>query len=154
MNIEDAIAAAPYGESERLSPRIRRILAKNPSAFTYLGTGTYLVGTDQVAVIDPGPDDDAHLRSILEAVGEGEVSHILITHTHKDHSPLAVRLSEHTGAAVWGCAPLAIEDDGPRSDAAFDTSYAPDHVMEDGERVAGEGWTIEAVHTVDSMTRG
>lgn len=147
MDIKEAIAAAPYGTSEPLSPLVRRVLARNPSPFTYLGTGTYIVGSGTVAIIDPGPDDDAHLDAILSA-SEGEtVSHIVVTHTHKDHSPLAVRLQEATGAEVTGCAPLVIVDDGPRSDAAFDGSYTPDRVLKDGESVAGPGWTLTAVHT-------
>lgn len=147
MDMNDAIAQAPYGEAEKVSPLVRRILAKNPSAFTYLGTGTYVVGQGTVAIIDPGPDSDEHLASIQAALPGETVSHILITHTHKDHSPLAVRLKAETGAEVTGCAPLVIADDGPRSDAAFDQTYTPDRVLEDGERIEGPGWTLEAVHT-------
>ncbi|MBV7255924.1 MBL fold metallo-hydrolase [Pacificimonas sp. WHA3] len=147
MNIEDAIAAAPYAEPERVSPLVRRVLAKNPSAFTYLGTGTYIVGSGTVAVIDPGPDDDAHLTAILAATQGETISHILVTHTHRDHSPLAVRLKALTGADVAGCAELVMEDSGPRMDAGFDPTYAPDHVLQDGESVTGPGWTLTAVHT-------
>ncbi|MEE4350038.1 MAG: MBL fold metallo-hydrolase [Pacificimonas sp.] len=147
MSIKDAIAAAPYGSAEPVSPLVRRVLAKNPSAFTYLGTGTYIVGTGTVAVIDPGPDNDAHLDAILSATEGETVSHILITHTHKDHSPLAVRLKAATGAEVVGCAELVLADDGPRSDAGFDATYAPDRVLDDGDTVSGPDWTIEAVHT-------
>ena len=145
--IEDAIAKAPYGKAESVAPGIRRVLAKNPSAFTFLGTGTYIVGEGTVAVIDPGPDEDHHLDAILAATDGERISHILVTHTHKDHSPLAVRLKDATGAEVAGCAPLVIDDSGPRSDAAFDTTYAPDRVMADGDSVPGPGWTLAAVHT-------
>lgn len=147
MDIKEAVAAAPYGQAEEISPLVRRVLAKNPSAFTYLGTGTYIVGRGTVTVIDPGPDSDEHLDAIRAALPGETISHILVTHTHKDHSPLAVRLQAETGAEVVGCAPLVIADDGPRSDAAFDQTYAPDRVLEDGDRVEGPGWTLEAVHT-------
>ncbi|MHB9881106.1 MBL fold metallo-hydrolase [Pacificimonas sp. ICDLI1SI03] len=147
MSIDDAIAAAPYGKADRMTPRVRRVLAKNPSAFTYLGTGTYIVGNDTVAVIDPGPDEDDHLAAILSATEGETVSHILVTHTHRDHSPLAVRLQQATGAQIAGCAELVLEDDGPRSDAAFDATYSPDRVLSDGESVSGPDWTLTAVHT-------
>jgi|TARA_R100000501_G_scaffold16352_1_gene29726 glyoxylase-like metal-dependent hydrolase (beta-lactamase superfamily II) len=147
MSIDDAIAAAPYGRADRITPRVRRVLAKNPSAFTYLGTGTYIVGNDTVAVIDPGPDEDDHLAAILFATEGETVSHILVTHTHRDHSPLAVRLQQATGAQIAGCAELVLEDDGPRSDAAFDATYSPDRVLSDGESVSGPDWTLTAVHT-------
>ena len=147
MSIDDAIAAAPYGRADRITPRVRRVLAKNPSAFTYLGTGTYIVGNDTVAVIDPGPDEDDHLAAILSATEGETVSHILVTHTHRDHSPLAVRLQQATGAQIAGCAELVLEDDGPRSDAAFDATYSPDRVLSDGESVSGPDWTLTAVHT-------
>ncbi|MGB3723830.1 MAG: MBL fold metallo-hydrolase, partial [Pacificimonas sp.] len=89
MSIEAAIAAAPYASAEQVSPLVRRVLAKNPSPFTYLGTGTYIIGTGTVAVIDPGPDDDTHLEAILAATTGETISHIAVTHTHRDHSPLA-----------------------------------------------------------------
>lgn len=147
MDTQIAIDEAPYGDSERLSPLVRRVLAKNPSPFTYLGTGTYIVGNGTVAVIDPGPDEDAHLDAILAATRGETISHIFITHTHRDHSPLAVRLKAAAGAKVMGCAPLVIKDAGPRVEAAFDETYAPDAVMADGARVTGSGWTLDALHT-------
>lgn len=147
MSIEAAIAAAPYAEAEQVSPLVRRVLAKNPSPFTYLGTGTYIVGTRTVAVIDPGPDENAHLQAILDATAGETISHIAVTHTHRDHSPLAVRLKAETGAKVVGCAELVLNDDGPRADAGFDATYAPDHVMRDGESISGPDWTLTAVHT-------
>lgn len=140
--------AEPHYESvERIAPGIRRVLARNPSPFTYYGTGTYIIGQGTVAVIDPGPRDDAHLSAIMAAVAGETVSHILITHTHNDHSPAAGPLRQATGAEIAGCAPFALSDDGPRSDAAFDAGYAPDRVLGDGDRVSGPGWTIEAVAT-------
>lgn len=147
MDMQTAIDTAPYGASERLSPLVRRVLARNPGPFTYLGTGTYVVGNGSVAIIDPGPDDDSHLDAILAATRGETISHMFVTHTHRDHSPLAVRLKAATGARVVGCAPLVIADCGPRADAAFDTSYAPDQVLADGESVAGDDWTLTALHT-------
>ena len=130
-----------------LTPRVRRVLADNPSAFTFTGTQTYIVGRGSVAVIDPGPADDVHVTAILRATAGETVSHIICTHTHRDHSPGAVPLKAATGAQVIGCAPLVIEDLGPRADASFDTTYVPDAVLSDGARVAGPDWTIEAVAT-------
>jgi glyoxylase-like metal-dependent hydrolase (beta-lactamase superfamily II) len=135
------------GLAQQLHPLVRRVLAPNPSAFTYSGTQTYLVGRGEVAVIDPGPELEGHIDAILAAtVGERIVA-ILCTHTHRDHSPAAKAVKEATGAEIVGCAPLALFDDGPRSDAAFDESYRPDRVLTNGDRVSGEGWTLEAVAT-------
>lgn len=135
------------GAAVPVHPLITRVLAGNASPFTHTGTHTHLVGRDTLAVIDPGPDDDAHLVALIEAIGGRPVSAIVVTHTHRDHSPLAGRLREATGAPVIGCAPLTMADAGPRADAAFDTDYAPDRVLIDGERVDGDGWTLETVAT-------
>ena len=132
---------------ERLDIGIRRLLAPNPSHFTFTGTQTYVVGEGEVAVIDPGPDDPDHVARLLEALGNESVSAILVTHTHRDHSPASRPLAAASGAPLVGCAPLALDDDGPRADAAFDFDYAPDMVLADGGRVAGDGWTLEAVAT-------
>ena len=140
-------AAAPYGRSERISPLVRRVLAHNPSAFTYLGTGTYIVGEGTVAIIDPGPNDPAHVAAVLEAVKCETVSHLVVTHTHFDHSPAAPAMAAATGATIVGCAPLVLADDGPRADAGFDPTYAPDRVLRDGEAVEGPGWSLVAVAT-------
>ncbi|WP_031304036.1 MBL fold metallo-hydrolase [Sphingobium quisquiliarum] len=140
-------AGMPTGTLLQMSPRIGRVLAPNPSPFTYTGTQTYLVGTSDLAVIDPGPDDADHLDALLAAIGGRPVRAILCTHTHRDHSPAARPLSAQTGARVTGCAPLVLDDDGPRADAAFDPSYRPDRVLADGEQVRGEGWTLEALAT-------
>lgn len=129
-------------------PLVRRVLAPNPSAFTYTGTQTYLVGTRDVAVIDPGPDLPEHIDAIVAAIGDAKLRAIICTHTHRDHSPAAAELKARTGAPIIGCAPPAfIDDAGPRADAAFDRSYVPDEVMADGSTVSGDGWTIEAVAT-------
>jgi glyoxylase-like metal-dependent hydrolase (beta-lactamase superfamily II) len=135
------------GSVERLSPLVRRVLAPNPSPFTFTGTQTYIVGTGDVAVIDPGPAIPEHVEALLAAIGGERVSAIVCTHTHRDHSPATRPLKQATRAPIVGCAPLSLEDEGPRADAAFDPDYAPDRVLEDGEALEGEGWTLEAVAT-------
>lgn len=137
----------PTGALMRLSPLVGRVLAPNPSPFTYTGTQTYVVGAEDVAVIDPGPDDPAHLDALLAAIDGRRVSAILCTHTHRDHSPAAAPLGAQTGAPIIGCAPLTLDDDGPRADAAFDAAYRPNRVLADGERLGGHGWTLAAVAT-------
>lgn len=141
------LAEAPYGVCERLSPLVRRVLAHNPSPFTYTGTGTYIVGNGTVAIIDPGPADPAHIDAVAAAVGGETVSHFVITHTHFDHSPAANPLRARLGGRIVGCAPLSLADDGPRADAGFDPDYAPDQVLADGDSVAGPGWTLTALFT-------
>ncbi len=144
------IPAKPYptGISEQLEPLVRRVLAGNPSPYTYTGTQTYLVGMGaDVAVIDPGPAEDAHIDAIIAAIGDARVTAICCTHTHRDHSPAAAPLARQTGAPIIGCAPLVLADDGPRADEAFDKSYAPDRIMGDGEQLSGDGWTLEAIAT-------
>ncbi len=138
----------PTGLVEELEPLVRRVLAPNPSPFTYTGTQTYLVGTDaELAVIDPGPDDPDHIAALVAAIGDAKVVAIVCTHTHRDHSPAADPLKAVTGAPIIGCAPLVIESDIPRADAPFDQSYTPDRVLSDGESITGEGWTLTAVAT-------
>ena len=137
----------PTGRVERIAPNVRRLLAGNPSPFTYSGTQTYIVGEGEVGVIDPGPDLPEHVDAIL-AVTQGErISAILCTHTHRDHSPASRPLAAATGAPIIGCAPLALDDDGPRADAAFDFGYAPDKVLADSEATEGPGWRLIAVAT-------
>lgn len=130
-----------------LSPRVQRLLAPNPSPFTFEGTQTYLVGQHEIAVIDPGPADAAHLDALTIAIGGRAVIAILCTHTHRDHSPAARPLARLTGAPVIGCAPLTVDDDGPRADAAFDPDYVPDRILSDGEAVCGRDWTLTALAT-------
>ena len=141
------LADLPTGVAMPLSSLVARVLAPNPSPFTFTGTQTYVVGSSDVAVIDPGPDEADHLAALMAAIAGRQVVAIVCTHTHRDHSPAARPLSEMTGAPVIGCAPLTLDDDGPRADAAFDAAYRPDRVLADGERLAGDGWTLEAVAT-------
>jgi glyoxylase-like metal-dependent hydrolase (beta-lactamase superfamily II) len=139
-----------YGRCDQVSPLIRRVTANNPGPFTFKGTGTYIVGKGEVAVIDPGPDDAAHLEAILAAVKGEKVTHILITHHHSDHSPLAGALKAATGATIYGCAVAAHDEDdgGVKMEAGHDLSFAPEvSLCGGGQVVSGPGWTMEAIAT-------
>jgi len=138
----DAIAGKCYHPY----PGLKRVLAPNPGPFTYTGTGTYLLGTDQIAVIDPGPDNDDHLSAILSAA-DAPISHILVTHTHRDHSPLSLKLKAETGAEIWGCKPIPQHGHTAQFEEALDDTYAPDHIMQDGDILKGAGWSLEAIET-------
>ena len=138
---------AHYAKLDELEPGISRVLAHNPSAFTYYGTQTYLIGTNQVAVIDPGPDLPEHIDALVDAIGGRDVAAIMCTHTHRDHSPAARPLAERTGAPIIGCAPLALETVGPRADASFDGDYEPDRMLEDGDVLEIDGEKVTAVAT-------
>lgn len=138
---------APYARLEQLEPGIGRILAHNPSAFTYYGTQTYLLGERQVAVVDPGPDLPEHLDALVAAIAGRPVVAIMCTHTHRDHSPASRGLAQRTGAPIIGCAALALETVGPRADASFDGAYLPSRVLQDGESIDVDGEPIIAVST-------
>ena len=147
-----AMPAFEYGRADRVSPLIRRVVANNPGPFTYTGTGTYIVGGDApgagVAVIDPGPLDDAHLAALLAAVEGQMVSHVLVTHTHRDHAPLARPFARAVGAPILAAAPPARTVHASASlDEDEDESFAPDIVLNGGERLEGDGWTLEALAT-------
>ncbi len=168
------------GVCEVVAPGLRRIVANNPSRFTFKGTGTYLVGRpggtakDAIAVVDPGPDLDDHFDALNIAIGDRPVSHILVTHTHNDHSPLSRRLAEQTGAVIYGQGPhgavpepdpedqidfgvvpeesdldAPAEDESQRShtDGGYDASFVPDVAVRHGDVLVGDGWTIDCVHT-------
>lgn len=141
------MAEHPTGIPILLEPLVSRVLAPNPSPFTYTGTQTHIVGDRDVAVVDPGPDDPAHLDALLQAIAGRPVAAILITHHHRDHSPASRPLARATGAPVVGAAPFAPDYEGGRSDAAFDRDYAPDRVLAEGEGVSGDGWTLTALAT-------
>ena len=138
---------APYARLEELEPGIARVLAHNPSAFTYYGTQTYLIGEREVAVVDPGPDLPEHIDALERAIAGRPVIAIMCTHTHRDHSPAARPLADRTGAPIIGCAPLALETVGPRADASFDGDYAPDRVLEDGQKLVVDGERVTTVAT-------
>lgn len=137
----------PYGIVDEIEPGIARVLAHNPSAFTFTGTQTYVVGRDEVAIIDPGPDQPEHVDAILASLSGRRVTAILCTHTHRDHSPAARLVAQRTGACIVGCGPLSLETVGPRADAAFDCDYSPDRVLGDGEQVEVDGRPLTAVAT-------
>ncbi|MDX5401075.1 MAG: MBL fold metallo-hydrolase [Rhodobacterales bacterium] len=154
----DMTTAPRPGQAEEVAPGVRRLLAPNPSPMTLHGTNTYLVGSTELAVIDPGPDDPRHLAAILAALRPGQrISHILVTHAHLDHSPLARPLSQATGAPVLAygdaragrsavmrsLAEQGLAGGGEGVDAAFQ----PDQILPDGGRVAGAGWQLEAIWT-------
>lgn len=131
---------------------VARITANNPSAFTFRGTNSYLIGAETLAVIDPGPDDPEHLQALLRAIDGRPVSHIVITHTHADHSPLSRKLRDLTGAAIVGAAvhhaarDLHIGEINPL-DAAADREHVPDRTLKHGETVEGDGWRLETIAT-------
>ena len=166
-----------YGMCDQVTPLIRRVICKNPTPFTYKGTGTYLIGRGNVAIVDPGPPLLSHLDDILEALDPGEIiTHAFITHTHSDHSPLTKELKERTGAISYGYGPhgtVREEDPDDRVDFSqyiseqeqdqyrkeyeelpdelkregADTEFVPDISLADGDIVNGSGWTIGAIHT-------
>ena len=166
-----------YGTCAQVTPLVRRVICKNPTPFTYKGTGTYLIGQGEVAVVDPGPPLLSHLDDILGALDPGEVvTHAFITHTHSDHSPLTKQLKERTGAISYGYGPHgAVREDDPNDRVDFseyistedqdqyrkeieelpeelkregaDTEFAPDVFLADGDIVHGSTWTIGAIHT-------
>ena len=141
-----------YGVVDQVSPLIRRVIAPNPSAFTLHGTGTYIIGRGQVGVIDPGPNDPGHIAAILRAVEGETVSHIIVTHTHRDHSPGVAPLKAATGAHVWGCGPhgygrLGNGGGGDVSEEGADRDYMPDTLANDGDILDTNDWALQAVYT-------
>lgn len=136
-----------YGKADQVSPLIRRVVAENPSAFTFHGTGTYIIGEGKIAVVDPGPDIAAHVDALAQAIDGEEVTHIVITHTHIDHSPAAKHLKALTGAETYGFGPHGGGRDGEKVEEGGDWDFMPDHRIGDGDVITGAGWTLEAVHT-------
>ena len=141
------MAELPTGIAIQLEPLVTRVLAPNPSPYTNTGTQTHIVGTTDLAVIDPGPADPDHIAALLRAIDGRPVTAIVVTHHHRDHSPATRPLAEATGAPIVGAAPFSLSDEGPRADASFDADYAPDRVLVEGDSVAGAGWTLEAIAT-------
>src|SRR6476469_6712790 len=145
---------------EEVAPGVRRILANNPRPFTFKGTLSYIVGEGQVAIIDPGPLDEAHIAALLDAVRGETVTHIFVTHTHRDHSPAATAIKAATGAKTYAegphraARPLHVGD-AQRGEVGGDRDFRPDVALKDGEAVIGTGWGVEAVatpgHTANHM---
>jgi glyoxylase-like metal-dependent hydrolase (beta-lactamase superfamily II) len=134
-----------HGAVEETAPGVRRIVCPNPSAFTFRGTNTYIIGRGKVAVMDPGPEDAAHLAAILAATAGETITHVIITHTHRDHSPGARPLVAATGAMTYGFGPHMTPPDA--GGEGGDHGFQPDVRVGDGERIEGEGWALEALHT-------
>jgi glyoxylase-like metal-dependent hydrolase (beta-lactamase superfamily II) len=148
------------GVVDEVVPGVRRILCNNPSPFTFTGTVSYIVGRGKVAVIDPGPDDEAHAAALLDALRGETVSHILVTHTHRDHSPNTARIKAATGATVYAQGPHRAsrpryESEKTSSESGADRAFKPDIALRDGEIIEGGGWRLEAVatpgHTANHM---
>jgi len=141
-----------HGKAVPVAEGILRATAPNAGPFTFHGTNSYVLGAKSVAVIDPGPEDEAHLSTLLEAIGGRDVSHILVTHTHVDHSPLARRLSQITGAPMLGEGPhrearqMHVGEVNPL-DASGDREFLPDQALKHGDTIVGEDWALEAVFT-------
>ncbi len=148
------------GQAKQVAPSVRALVANNPGPFTYKGTVSYIIGSGKVAILDPGPDDDAHIDALLDAVRGETVTHIFVTHTHRDHSPAVPKVKAATGAKVFAegahrlARPLHIGETR-RLDASADMDFAPDVNLADGDVVTGDGWTMEAVttpgHTANHM---
>jgi glyoxylase-like metal-dependent hydrolase (beta-lactamase superfamily II) len=136
-----------YGTATEVTPRIRRVVANNPSPFTFTGTGTYLIGHGKVAIVDPGPDQPEHIEAVLRAVRGETVTHILVTHTHMDHVPATPAIAEATGAKVYSFGPHPKPPGNDQPEEPGDLAFAPDIRLADGDVVEGDGWTVEAVHT-------
>jgi glyoxylase-like metal-dependent hydrolase (beta-lactamase superfamily II) len=141
-----------YGEAVLVADKLLRLTVNNPGPFTFHGTNSYILGTDTLAVVDPGPEDDAHYAALLKAIAGRPVSHVFVSHTHRDHSPLAARLKADTGALIMAegphrsARPLRIGEINPL-DASADTDFSPDHALADDELVEGDGWAVRAIHT-------
>ena len=138
-----------YGRVAEVATGIRRVIARNPSPFTLYGTGTYIIGRGRVAVVDPGPADEAHVDAILQATTGETITHMLVTHTHMDHSPGCRLLAAHTDASTYGygghgagkiAAGVVVEEGG-------DMDFQPDVIVRDGDVVEGDGWSVACVHT-------
>lgn len=136
---------AQPGVVERLTPRIECLVADNAGPFTFTGTGVYILGGSMV--IDPGPDSPAHLAALRRALAGRKIGHILVTHSHADHSPAARALRDWTGAPIYGFGPHPAEADGFRFEEGGDSAFAPDILLKDGDTIQGDGFTVECLHT-------
>ena len=141
-----------YGESDQVSPLIRRVIANNPGAFTYTGTGVYIIGKGEVAVIDPGPMLEEHFEALKQELSGETITHVLTTHSHMDHSPLAHPLAEWAGCKVYGRAVTAASTSENLLEEGEDLAFKPDVTITDGWSATGPGWTIEAIETPGHMS--
>ena len=136
-----------YHTLEKISKNVRKLLAPNPSPFTFHGTGTYIVGIEEICIIDPGPKVESHIRNLLNQINKRSIKHIFITHTHSDHSPAAEILKQETGAKTYGFGPYPGMKTNNDFEEGHDTRFIPDIFLEDGQEVEADGWTIKAIHT-------
>lgn len=141
-----------YGEAVTVAKGVRRVTARNPGPFTFTGTNTYLIGEDSVAILDPGPADPVHVQSLLQAVGRAKVAHILVSHTHLDHSPAARLVQQSTGAPIFSAGPHRPARPRPAgapapNEAGADTGFTPDVTLADGDTIAGRGYRLQAIAT-------
>ena len=159
LTFDKSFDLAP-GRAEEIAPGVRRIVADNPGPFTFKGTLTYILGRGKVAIIDPGPEDENHVRAVLDAVRGESVTRIFVTHTHRDHSPATPAIKAATGATVYAEGPHRASrplntGEAPRMEASNDTEFRPDHALADRDVVSGDGWSLEAVttpgHTANHM---
>ena len=159
ITFDKSFELAP-GQVDEIAPSVRRIVANNPGPFTFKGTVSYIVGRGKVAIIDPGPDDAEHIKAVLDAVRGETVTHIFVTHTHRDHSPAVPAIKAATGATVYAQGPHRASrplhaGEAPRMEASNDMDFRPDIALPDGEVVSGDGWALEGVatpgHTANHM---
>ncbi len=138
-----------YGRLDQLAPGVRRVIANNPSAFTFHGTGTYILGEGEVAVIDPGPADPEHIRAIFEATKGERITHVLITHTHMDHSPGYQLMKPKCDAVTYGFGPHGSGklEEGIKVEEGGDMEFMPDEKVSQGDLIEGENWSVECVYT-------
>ncbi|MDA9865533.1 MBL fold metallo-hydrolase [bacterium] len=151
------MSAPNAGDVQTIAPGLRCILAPNPGPMTHWGTNTFILGEGRVAIVDPGPDDGAHLQALIKATSGETITHILVTHAHRDHSPLARALSAVTGAPVIGFGPADAGRSATMARLAkaglagggegVDTAFQPDITVNDGDQIVGDDWTVDVVHT-------
>lgn len=138
-----------YGRVDQISPLVQRVIANNPGPFTYTGTGVYIIGDQNVAVIDPGPQTPEHIEALTTSLEGRTVTHVLVTHHHVDHSPMAAPLAKAHGCKVYGYGQQVTQPTGGevRLEAGDDLTFKPDVEIRDGDVIRGDGWTVEALHT-------
>ncbi|MDM7850409.1 MBL fold metallo-hydrolase [Pseudochrobactrum kiredjianiae] len=145
-----------YGEAVEIAPDILRVTVNNANAFTGFGTNSYIIGKDQLGIIDPGPEDEAHFETLLRTIAGRPVSHIFVSHTHRDHSPLAARLKRETGATIVAQGPHQsarplFDGESNALDASVDSDFTPDICAKDGEIFSNTDWSVEVIHTPGHM---
>ena len=147
MELEKFIKSIEYGVCDQLTPLVRRVIANNPGGFTFTGTGTYIIGNKNIAVIDPGPIDNDHYNALIKATSGQEITHILLTHNHNDHSPLAKKLKSETGAKIYYKNLSNVELAQDDFEEGYDRNIEGDIELKDGDKIETNEWSIEAIHT-------